>query len=205
MALTFPFFGLTGGIASGKSTVAASFAAMGAKIIEADRIGHEILREPGAAFDEVVREFGEGVLNSDGEIDRKLLGPIVFADPKKRQALNAILHPRIIARQEALTQEYHEEDPAAVIIVEAALIYEARVEGRFSGIIVAWCELDQQIERLITKSGLSRKDATARVAAQMQAEEKRRKADFVIDCSHSLEKTERQARQVYSQLVRLTG
>ncbi|MGH9351090.1 MAG: dephospho-CoA kinase [Terriglobia bacterium] len=198
-------FGLTGGIASGKTTAAAAFAALGAKIIDADRIGHELLRQRGAAFDEVVREFGEGVLNRAREIDRKLLGPIVFADAAKRQALNAILHPQIIAKQEELAQEYHGEDPAAVIIVEAALIYEAGAEGRFRKIIVAWCEPDQQIERLMTKAGLSREQAASRVAAQMPVGEKRRRSDFVIDCSRSLEETRRQTGRVHSQLVQLTG
>lgn len=203
MTLTFPCFGLTGGISSGKSTVAATFAVLGAKIIDADRIGHEILREPGDAFEEVVREFGEGILNGAGVIDRKILGSIVFADPTKRQVLNAILHPRIIAKQEALVREYHDGDSAAVIVVEAALIYEAGVDGRFRKIIVTWCEPDQQIERLMTQSGLAREEAAARVAAQMPAAEKRRRADFVIDCSRSLEETERQTRQVYAQLAQL--
>ena len=205
MTLTFPCFGLTGGIASGKSTVGAIFSALGAKVIDADRIGHEILREPGDAFKEVVREFGEGVLNGAGVIDRKILGSIVFADPTKRQVLNAILHPRIIAKQEALAREYHDADSASVIVVEAALIYEAGVDGRFHKIIVTWCEPDQQIERLMTQSGLSHEEAAARVAAQMLAAEKRRRADFVIDCSRSLEETEHQTRQVYAQLAQFTG
>ncbi|MGH9401199.1 MAG: dephospho-CoA kinase [Terriglobia bacterium] len=198
-------FGLTGGIASGKSTVAATFAALGAKIIDADRIGHEVLRQPGPAFDEVVRQFGEGVLDTSGEIDRKLLGRIVFADPAKRLALNAIVHPRIIARQEELAQQARREDPTAVIVVEAALIYEAGIEGRFNGIIVAWCEPDQQIERLKAKAGLSREEAAARVAAQMPAEEKRRRAGFVIDCSRSIDEARRQTGQVYLQLKQLAG
>jgi dephospho-CoA kinase len=200
---SFPLFGLTGGIASGKSTVASYLRALGAIVIDADAIGHEVLRQPGPAFDEVIRQFGREILNAAGEIDRKLLGRIVFSDRQKRSDLEAILHPQIIRRQEDLAQQYHSEDAAAVILVEAALIYEAGIERRFSRIVVAWCEPEQQIGRLMATASLSRQDAAARVAAQMPAEEKRRRADFVIDCSGSIDHTREQVCALYAQLQKL--
>ncbi|MGH9328536.1 MAG: dephospho-CoA kinase [Terriglobia bacterium] len=196
-------FGLTGGIASGKSTVASYLCALGAKLIDADEIGHELLCQHGAAFDEVVECFGKKILNASGEIDRKLLGGVVFSNPRKRMELEAVLHPRIIQRQEELAAQYHHEDAEAVIMVEAALIYEAGVQNRFRKIVVAWCSPKQQIERLISKSTISREAAANRIGAQMPAEEKRRRADFVIDCSRSLASTEAQVRAVYPQLRRL--
>ncbi|MGH9398385.1 MAG: dephospho-CoA kinase [Terriglobia bacterium] len=203
MTSAFPHFGLTGGIACGKSTVASHFLALGAKVIDADRIGHEMLRRPGPVFDEILGHFGNEILNTHREIDRKILGAIVFANPEKRRELNSILHPRIIARQEELAAQYHRDNPQSIILVEAALIYEAGIESRFRKVLVAWCTPEQQVERLMTKSSLPRSEAVARVAAQMPAEEKRRRADFVIDCSGSLEHTRAQVNTLYPQLARL--
>ncbi len=196
-------FGLTGGIACGKSTVASFFRALGARTIDADEIGHEMLRQPGTAFDEIIKRFGTGILTASGEIDRKLLGMAVFSDPQKRLELNIILHPRIIKRQEELVEQYCQESPGAVVIVDAALIYEAGVEDHFAKVLVAWCAREQQEERLIAKTGISREEAARRIAAQIPAEEKRRRADFVIDCSGSLASTQAQVEVLYPQLHQL--
>jgi len=193
-------FGLTGGIASGKSTVAGMFAELGAKIIDADRLGHELLRAPLPAHQEVLQRFGGGILDSAGEIDRKRLGALVFADPAKLQALNAILHPRIIGRVEELAAHYHAQDPRAVVLVDAALIYEAAVQNRFAKVLVAWCRPEQQIERLMANTGMSRTEAERRIAVQMPVEEKRRRADYVIDCSGSVEDSRARVQTVYSDL-----
>ncbi|MDE3181060.1 MAG: dephospho-CoA kinase [Acidobacteriota bacterium] len=198
-----PYFGLTGGIACGKTVAAAEFASLGARIIDADRIGHELLAAPGPVQDEIVREFGRSLVSANGGFSRKALGAIVFASPGERRKLEAILHPPIIERQEALAGQYRREDPKAVVIIEAALIYEAGVQGRFSKILVAWCTPAQQIERLMDKAGLEWAEAQLRIASQMTGEEKRRRADFVIDCSGSLEQTRAQARLLYPQLQRL--
>ncbi|PYV04964.1 MAG: dephospho-CoA kinase [Acidobacteria bacterium] len=119
------YFGLTGGAASGKSTVARMFQDLGARIIDADRIGHEMLRSSSPAYAEILRQFGKEILDDSGEIDRSRLGRIVFRDPERLQQLNAIVHPRIIARVEDLAAQYHADDPGAVILVDAALIFEA--------------------------------------------------------------------------------
>lgn len=198
------YFGLTGGVASGKSTVAQMFQDLGAKIIDADRIGHELLRARLPAYQEVVQRFGTRILDASGEIDRGRLGALVFADPEKLLELNAILHPRIIARVEELADSFHVENPRAVILVDAALIYEAGIGSHFAKMIVAWCRPEQQIERLMAKAEISREEAERRVAAQMPAEEKRRRADYLIDCSGDLETTRGQVETIYAGLERLT-
>lgn len=199
------YFGLTGGVASGKSTVARMFEALGARIIDADWIGHELLRPSLAAYQEVVRRFGREVVNAGGGIDRRRLGAKVFADPEARRDLDGILHPRIIERVEALAAEYHAADGRAVILVDAALICEAGIGGRFKKMVVAWCRPEQQVERLMAKAGLLRADAERRIASQISAEEKRRRADYVIDCSGSLEQTRAQVEALYPKLQRLAA
>jgi dephospho-CoA kinase len=196
-------FGLTGGIASGKSTVARILEELGAKVIDADRVGHELLRRSHPVHQQVVARFGQGILRPDGEIDRKLLGSIVFADPERLRELSAIVHPNLIARVDELAAGLHAGHAEAVIVVDAAVIYEAGVADRFAKILVAWCRPEQQIERLMAKTGLSREDALRRVASQIPSEEKRRRADYVIDCSGSLAETRTQAEALYPELKRL--
>ena len=203
LLLLMASFALTGGIASGKSTVAAMFRELGAKVIDADQLGHEELRAGNQTFREIVARFGEQVLDSTGQIDRKRLGKIVFADPAKRAELNAIIHPAIMARRLRLLAAYAAEDPHAVIISDAALVYEGHIESIFLKVIVAWCRREQQFERLVAKTGLSREEAERRMDAQMSNDEKRRRADYVIDCSGTLEETRRQVEALYPELKRL--
>jgi dephospho-CoA kinase len=197
------YFGLTGGVASGKSTVARMFEELGAKVIDADRIGHELLGSTQPPYNEIVRRFGKEVLDASGEIDRRRLGAIVFSDAAKLRELNAILHPRIIERVEAEAQRYRAQDPRAVILVDAALIFEAGIGSRFEKLLVAWCPPEMQIERLMAKAGLSRKKAEQRVAAQIPSDEKRRRADYVIDSSGSLEDTRKQVERLFLELRRI--
>ncbi len=196
-------FGLTGGAASGKSTVAAMFADLGARVIDADRVAHEVIRSPLPAYHEIVREFGFEILDSQGEIDRKRHAAIVFADPEKLKILNAIVHPRVMERIEHLAEGFLLADPKAVVLVDAALLYEAGYADRFRKIIVAWCRPEQQLERLMARMRLTRDEAELRIAAQMPAEEKRRRADFVIDCSGSLDGSRAQVQAVYLDLQRI--
>jgi dephospho-CoA kinase len=196
-------FGLTGGVASGKSTVARYFELLGARIIDSDRLGHELIEPGQPAYEEILAHFGAGILDSRGRIDRKILGPLVFADPQQLQALNAIVHPRIIARSNELAQEYHAQNPQAVVIVDAALIFESRLGGTLRKVMVAWCRPEQQVERLMAKAGISLEEARRRIDAQMPVEEKRRRADFQIDCSGSMEQTRRQADTIYKDLLRI--
>lgn len=195
------YFGLTGGMASGKSTAARMFADLGAKIIDADRIGHALLSSNSAAYAEIVQRFSRQILDTSGEISRRRLGALVFADSEKLRALNSIVHPRIITRVEDQAMQYSTQDPSAVILVDAALIFEAGIGGRFKKVIVTWCPPEQQLERLMHK-GLTREEAERRLSTQIPAEEKRRRADFVVDSSGSLENTRRQVEALYATLQR---
>jgi dephospho-CoA kinase len=196
-------FGLTGGIASGKSTVARFLEALGAKVIDADRVGHELLQPANPVFDQVVSHFGREILKPCGEIDRERLGSVVFADPQKLGELTSMMHPRLIARIKELAEELRSREPRAVIVVDAALIYEAGVADSFAKILVAWCRPEQQIERLMAKTQISRQEALRRMACQMPVEEKRRRADYVIDCSGSLEQTGGQVEALYPAIKRI--
>ncbi|MBZ5565514.1 MAG: dephospho-CoA kinase [Acidobacteriia bacterium] len=193
-------FGLTGGIASGKSTVARFFEELGAKTIDADRLGHDLIQPSLPAYQEVVALFGNDILDSAGAIDRRLLGARVFSDPQDLRRLNAILHPRIIETMDQQVRQYTAEDPGALVLVDAALIYEAGLSGSFLKVLVAWCHPQQQLERLMGKGGLARAEAERRIAAQMPAEEKRRRADYVIDCSGTKENTRQQVVALYPEL-----
>ncbi len=191
--------GLTGGIASGKTTVAVMFRSRGARILEADRIAHRVMGPGQPAYDEIVRAFGKEILGADGTIDRKRLGAIVFADAARREQLNRIVHPRVIEEQERELARIAAEEPGAVAMVEAALLVEAGYHKQLDKLVVTWCSPEQQLERLLAK-GLSREDAARRIAAQLPVEEKRRLADFVIDCSGPLAETEKQVEQVWQAL-----
>jgi dephospho-CoA kinase len=201
--MRYPIFGLTGGIASGKTTVAHFFEELGSKIIDADRLGHELVRPSRPAYQEIVSRYGQEILSRSREIDRRRLGAIVFSDPEKLRELNAILHPRIIAKIEELASQYHRQDPREVIIVDAAVIYEAGIADRFTKILVAWCRREQQIERLMSKTEISREEAERRIASQIPAEEKRRRADYAIDCSGTVEQTRAQVEALLPELKKL--
>ena len=198
-------FGLTGGAACGKSTVARYFQDLGACIIDADRVGHDLIEPGQAAYREILAHFGKDILDSSGRIDRKKLGPQVFRDPQRLGVLNAILHPRIIARVQELAAEQQRRNAHAVVIVDAALLFESGLSGTLRKVMVAWCRPEQQLERLMAKSGVSREEAEGRIRAQMSVEEKRRRADYVIDCSGSMEETRRQAEQLFRELQTLAG
>lgn len=200
-----PYFGLTGGVASGKSTVARMFEDLGARTIDADKIGHELLAAPLPAYQEIVGNFGKEILDASGEIDRRRLGAIVFVDADKLRELNAILHPRIIDQVEQLARQYQAEGPDTVILVDAALIFEAGIGSRFRKLIVAWCRPEQQVERLMQKAGFSREEAQRRIAAQIPADEKSRRADYLIDCSGNLASARTQVVALYPKLQRLVA
>lgn len=191
--------GLTGGIASGKSTVASMLRDFDCPLLEADTLGHELLEQGQPAYNEVVAEFGEAVLDSYGKVDRSRLGAIVFADASKRARLNQILHPRILDVIRKWFAALDRPGGPELAVVEAALIFEAGFHKELDRTIVCWSRPEQQIERL-QERGLAQEDARLRIAAQMPADEKRRMGDEVIDCSGSIEETERQVAQVFEKL-----
>ncbi len=183
--------GLTGGIASGKSTVAARMRELGLTVMNADLLAHQLMEPGQPAYDEIVREFGHGILAADGTVDRKKLGDIVFRDPARRERLNAIVHPRVIAAREEQFGQMEAENPRGLAIVEAALLIEAGYYKKLDRLIVCSCRPEQQLERLRAR-GLSEEDARQRIAAQLPLEEKLRLADDVVDCSGTLDETRRQ-------------
>lgn len=188
--------GLTGGIACGKTTVAEMFEQLGSTVLYADRIAHR-LSEPGQpAYNEILGEFGGQILGPDGRVDRKRLGAIVFSDPTRLERLNQILHPRVIAILEDELVRLESRQPEAVAIVEAALLIESGYHRRLDKLIVVWCEPSQQIERLRERFGLSSEAAHERITAQMPIEEKRRYADYEIDCSNTLAETRAQVERL---------
>ena len=191
--------GLTGGIASGKSTVSAMMRDRNVPVLAADPLGHRLM-EPGAsAYDEVVREFGAEILGEGGKVDRGKLGTIVFANPAKRARLNWILHPKIIGAIREWFQSLDRPGGPEFAVMEAALIYEANVQRDVNRVVVCWCTPEQQLERLIAR-GLSQEQAQRRIGAQMPVDEKKKLADMVIDCSGSMEETQRQVEDVIGKL-----
>jgi dephospho-CoA kinase len=193
--------GLTGGIGVGKSTVAAMFAARGAAVVDADRISRK-LQEPGEpCHDAIIAAFGRAILDPAGRIDRKRLGERVFADPARRTALEAIMHPAIWAACEAEIRAAADAG-RAVCVVEAALILETGQRGRFQRIVVVTAPTEVQVTRLAHARGLTEAAARQRLAAQWPNADKARQADHVIDNGGDLAATEAQVARVYAELTR---
>lgn len=192
--------GLTGGIASGKSTVAAMLRDRDYPVLDADALAREFL-EPGQdAFKEVVAHFGDKILLPGGGVDRKKLAAIVFADATERANLNQIIHPRVREVASSWFAALNYPGGPVLAFEDAALILESGARKSLDRIVVCWCRPEQQLQRLLER-GMSEQDARMRIAAQMPLDEKRKLADEVIDCSGSIGETER---QVDRMLVKLT-
>ena len=196
--------GLTGGIACGKSTVAAMMRELGCRVLDADALARRLIEPGQPAYDEVLKEFGSQVRAADGRIDRAKLAAIVFANPARLERLNRIVHPRVVDALDRELAELARTEPGAVVVVEAALLIEASYHERLDRLVVAWCEPEQQVERLLAR-GLAREEALRRIGAQMQLDQKRRMADDEIDCSGSLEETRRQVIGVVARLKQLAA
>jgi dephospho-CoA kinase len=203
--------GLTGGVACGKSVVGEMFVALGAHLIQADTIAHELMQPGEAVYREVVRHFGEGILRADGTIDRTRLAEAAFAAPaggkvSRIQELNQIVHPAVIQRQEEWMEEVGRRDPQAIAMVEAALILEAGAVKDFDRLLVVTCHPEQRVQRWAARVGTdqesARREVERRMAAQLPDDEKIKAADYVIDNSGSLDDTRRRVGQVYGELKR---
>ena len=194
--------GLTGNIASGKSTVAEFLRKSGAVIIDADLIAHQVVAPGQPACEEISTLFGEGILRPDGTIDRERLGRLVFEDPGLRRQLEAIVHPRVSEEIERQMAEVALNRPDAVVIMDIPLLFETgRTEG-LAEIIVVYTPETTQLERLMRRNGLKPEDARARMASQMPLDEKVARATMVIDNGGTLAETERQTLDVYRELER---
>jgi dephospho-CoA kinase len=185
--------GLTGGIASGKSAVAAMLRELGFAVLDADSLGHALIEPEKPAYEEVIRTFGPSVLDGHQRIDRSKLGAVVFADAAKLAALNAIVHPRVKAEFVRQFAEWEQDSRRAAAFVEAALLVEAGYLEELDGLVVTWSRPEQQVERLLAR-GMNEDEARRRIAAQMPVEQKLKFATEKIDCSGTMEETRRQVK-----------
>jgi len=197
--------GLTGGIACGKSTVAAMLAVRGANTLQADLVAHELMRPGQAVYDEIIRRFGREILNQNKTINRVRLAEVVFSPERPRiDELNEIVHPAVLAYQQQWLEDAARREPKSVAVVEAALILEAGAHNQFDKIVVVTCTPHQKAERLSQRMGIPLAEAEAEVvrrsAAQWQDEEKLRYADYVIDSSGTLADTEAQVEKLWCEL-----
>ncbi|MDQ0286256.1 dephospho-CoA kinase [Desulfofundulus luciae] len=192
--------GLTGGIATGKSTVARLFQELGAHVIDFDVLAHKVMRPGLKAWEEIVRFFGVEILNPDQTINRKKLGRLVFDDPEKLARLNRIVHPAVFKEDQKITAEILAGNPGAVIIKEIPLLIEVGAGHLVDKIIVVYASPEVQLQRLLAR-GLDRDEALKRINAQAPLGEKMKWADFVIYNDGNLEETRRQVEEVYQQLV----
>lgn len=192
--------GLTGGIGTGKSHVAKIFIELGCYVFDADKIARQVVEPGEVGFEKVVAEFGKEILAEDGTIDRAKLGQIVFSSPEKREKLNQILHPIIIAKQDSLISETIDQDPNAIVIIDAALMIETGSYKRFDKLIVVYCDRESQIERVMKRNNLPRNEVESRINSQMPSDEKRKYADIEIDTSGTFEETEDKVKAVYQEL-----
>jgi len=193
--------GLTGNIATGKSYASMKFAELGAHIIDADRIAHELLLGRTETKEKVIEAFGDRILSSDGLIDRKALGTIVFRDQEKRLLLNSLVHPAV--GEEILRRiiELEKMSSGGIVIVEAALIVETGSDDNYHRLIVVYCDPALQVSRLMERDNLAYEEAKARINSQMPIEEKLKFADYTIDTSGTLRQTHKQVESVYRDLL----
>lgn len=192
--------GLTGGIASGKSTAAEILAELGARVVDADQIARDVVQKGQPALADIVATFGEGVLTPDGELDRRRMGALVFGDVDSRRKLNAITHPRIAAETQARLGQLREAG-APLAVYEAALLVENGAQAGLDGLIVVACEPATQRARLMARDGLTAAEADARLAAQLPLADKIAVADWVIDSNGTLDETRTATRRVWDEVV----
>jgi dephospho-CoA kinase len=192
--------GLTGGLASGKSFVGKALLEMGCQLIQADEFGHDVLLPGREAYDAVVNEFGNGILDQDHFIDRRRLGSLVFHDAEKLAKLSSIVHPAVIRREQDMVAQIAASDPHAIVVVEAAILVETGSHLRFDRVIVVVCTPEQQMERAMQRDAYSKEEVMERLSRQLPLEEKKRAAHYVIDTSGTKESTLEQTRAVYESL-----
>jgi dephospho-CoA kinase len=192
-------YGLTGGIASGKSTVAGILRELGFPVLEADPMAHQVMAPGQPAYNKVVSLFGETILDGDKRVDRRRLAAIVFNDREKLHQLNAIIHPRVADEVRRKFAELESSGKHVVAFMEAALIFEAGLHKKLDGVVVAWCLPEQQLARL-KERGLSEAEAGKRIAMQMPVSEKLALATEKINCSGSIGETRRQVEALAAKL-----
>ncbi|MCR8659043.1 dephospho-CoA kinase [Paenibacillus sp. T3-5-0-4] len=193
--------GLTGGIASGKSTVSRLLVKHGALLVDADQVARDIVEQGQPALKEITSFFGQAVLHADGSLNRAALGAIVFSDKDKLATLESITHPAIRTRMLSTIERYKAEHPNTIIVADIPLLYETKQMHLYEAIVVVYVSREIQIERLVVRNNITLDDASSRVDIQMDIEQKRVLADYVIDNSGSLEQTEKQVIELIQRLV----
>ncbi|WP_424768379.1 dephospho-CoA kinase [Paenibacillus sp. sgz302251] len=184
--------GLTGGIASGKSTVARMLVERGALLVDADQVAREVVQPGEPALEAIASSFGQAVLETDGSLNRKALGEIVFRDKSALAKLEAITHPAIRERMQNRIHKYAEKHPKRLIVADIPLLYETKQQNLYEGVMVVYVPAIIQRERMMERNAVTLEEAERRVSLQMDIEQKRTLADWVIDNSGTLEETERQ-------------
>jgi dephospho-CoA kinase len=192
--------GLTGGIASGKSTLSRFLSEAGARIIDADKIARAVVEPGSPAYHEILSFFGDAVLLPNGKIDRKRLGDIIFNDPDKKARLDAIVHPRVFDRTTQIITDIASRSPDAVVIMDIPLLFETGMEKGLAEVIVVYAPKGIQLQRLMKRDGIDEQAAMARIQSQMPIEEKCKRATIVIDNSSTLSASRRQALAIVNQL-----
>jgi len=195
--------GLTGGIASGKSTVSGIFASLGAKIIDADEVAREVLLPGQPAWTRLRQAFGQEFFHPDGTVKRKQLRELVFADPEKRKLLNAIVHPEVMKEINRRSESWSSSEQAGVLLVDVPLLLEVGVANRFDKIIVVYASESAQIKRLMQRDGIAEEEAKQTLKVQMPLSKKVEQADYVIDNSGTTEEAQAQVQRVWQELLEL--
>ncbi|NLW91727.1 MAG: dephospho-CoA kinase [Syntrophomonadaceae bacterium] len=193
--------GLTGGIASGKSTVSRTLAKLGARIIDTDEISHQIIEPGQPAWHDIVEYFGNEVVNPDNSINRVKLGAIVFNDPDSLKKLNSFTHPRVMDRLRADLKAIEDEQANAIVFMEVPLLYETHMEKLCREVWVVWVDSETQIIRLMARDAIDREYALRRIASQMPLEEKAARADRIIDNSGSVEETIEITTRIFNEIL----
>ncbi|GIW54678.1 MAG: dephospho-CoA kinase [Nitrospiraceae bacterium] len=194
--------GLTGGIATGKSTVARLFQECGAALIDADILARQVVEPGKPAWRDIVRTFGRQILNPDRTLNRGALGAIVFRSPAKLRRLNAIVHPRVARAQAQLVREIARKDPHAVIIYDVPLLFEAAAQRRVDRVVVVTADRKTQIARLRRRNRLSHTEALRRIRSQMSLAKKAERADYVLDGTLPIAQLRRRVARIFEQLRR---
>jgi dephospho-CoA kinase len=192
--------GLTGSIAVGKSFVCDVLRELGCHVLDADQTSREVVAKGTDGLVSIVQNFGSDILQADGELDRKKMGAIVFADEEKRAALNSRIHPLVIEEQDRWIRDLETKNPDGIAVIDAALMIESGGYKRFDKLIVVWCEPDIQLRRLMDRDGLDKSAAKMRIASQMPQDEKKRFADHLIDTSAGRDSTRRQVGELVERL-----
>lgn len=192
--------GLTGGIASGKSTVSNTFKELDVPVVDADEVSREVVLPGTKGLKQVKEAFGEVIVNEDGGLDRKQLGTIIFNSPEKRNQLNEILHPLIINRMMELSDDLI-KDNHPLIVLDIPLLYEINFENKMDGVMVVHVSRTTQLERLIKRDGIEKNEAERKIESQMSLDKKAKKADFIIHNDGSVEETIEQVKQWYDERI----